>query len=88
MVIFTNIKDLFPDFAGSSMGIINLAPFLGTVVLNYMFGWRLDLYWVGNIEGSRIYEINGYQQGFFIYLIFSILAFVLSFYLKVQNDET
>jgi len=85
MIIFTNIKSLYPEFAGSSLGLINLAPFLGTVVLNTLFAWRLDLSWTGKmIEGSRIYDFSAYQQGFFIYLLFSILALIMSFFTKFK----
>lgn len=83
MVIFGNVKKLFPELKGSAMGLINLAPFLGTIVFNFLIGWRLDASWTGKIiDGSRIYTIQGYQQGFALFLIFSVISFILTFKLK------
>ncbi|MFN2363803.1 MAG: MFS transporter [Halarsenatibacteraceae bacterium] len=83
MVTFGNVKRLFPELKGSAMGLINLAPFLGTIVFNFLIGWRLDATWAGKvIDGSRIYTIEGYQQSFAIFLIFSVISFILTFQLK------
>ena len=83
MVIFGNVKKLFPELKGSAMGLINLAPFLGTIVFNFLIGWRLDATWAGKvIDGSRIYTIEGYQQSFAIFMIFSVISFILTFQLK------
>ncbi|MFW5789716.1 MAG: MFS transporter [Bacillota bacterium] len=83
MVTFGNVKKLFPELKGSAMGLINLAPFLGTIVFNFLIGWRLDATWAGKvIDGSRIYTIEGYQQSFAIFLIFSVISFALTFQLK------
>ena len=83
LVTFGNVKKLFPELKGSAMGLINLAPFLGTIVFNFLIGWRLDATWTGQIiDGSRIYTIQGYQQGFAFFLIFSVVSFILTFQLK------
>ncbi|MFO8112308.1 MAG: hypothetical protein R6T92_07355 [Desulfosalsimonadaceae bacterium] len=83
MVTFGNVKKLFPELKGSAMGLTNLAPFLGTIVFNFLIGWRLDATWAGKvIDGSRIYTIQGYQQGFAVFLIFSVISFILTFQLK------
>ena len=83
MVTFGNVKKLFPELKGSAMGLINLAPFLGTIVFNFLIGWRLDSTWTGNVvDGSRIYTIQGYQQGFAVFLIFSVISLILTFILK------
>ena len=83
MVTFGNVKKLFPELKGSAMGLINLAPFLGTIVFNFLIGWRLDATWAGRVvDGSRIYTIQGYQQGFAVILIFAVISFILTFQLK------
>lgn len=83
MVTFGNVKKLFPELKGSAMGLTNLAPFLGTIVFNFLIGWRLDATWAGKvIDGSRIYTIQGYQQGFAVFLVFSVISFILTFQLK------
>ncbi len=88
LVTFGNVKKLFPELKGSAMGLINLAPFLGTIVFNFLIGWRLDATWAGQvIDGSRIYTLQGYQQGFAMFLVFSVISFILTFKLKDIKEE-
>ena len=83
MVTFGVIKELFPQLKGGSMGLINLAPFLGTIFFNSIIGWILDNTWKGEIiNGSRIYTLAGYRQGFMVILILMILVIALTFRLK------
>ena len=89
---FTNIKVLFPDFKGSATGFINLSPFLGTIIFNFLIGWRLDATWEGEmLGGSRAYTLQGYQQGFAMILLLAGLALLISLKLKNvkvnQNDS-
>jgi len=80
---FTNVKMMFPDLKGSATGVINIAPFLGTIIFNFLIGWRLDASWTGGMmESSRVYTLQGYQQGFGIVLFFSAIALLLSFKLE------
>ncbi|MGM0420487.1 MAG: MFS transporter [Bacillota bacterium] len=83
MVTFGNVKKLFPELKGSVMGVTNLAPFIGTIIFNFLVGWRLDSSWAGDVvSGSRVYPLSGYQQGFFVFFIFTVIAAALSYKLK------
>lgn len=81
---FTAAKEVnLPQYAGTSTSVVNVAPFLGTSVLNLLVGWRLDLNWEGQlIEGVRIYSMVGYREGFIIYLFALLAAFFMSFLVK------
>lgn len=84
---FANIKKMFPELKGSATGLINLSPFLGTIVFNFLLGWRLDATWEGEIiAGSRAYTLTGYRQGFIIIFIFSLVALFLSWQLERVED--
>ncbi len=87
MVTYGSVKNLYPELKGSSMGLLNLAPFLGTVFFNFLLGWRLDATWQGKIlKGSRIYTLQGYRQGFII--IFSLLIIILFLTLQLNTDDS
>ena len=87
MVTFGVIKELFPKLKGGSMGLINLSPFLGTIFFNSIIGSILDNTWQGKIiNGSRIYTLAGYRQGFMIILGLMILIAFLSFKLKTPEN--
>ncbi|MGM0438466.1 MAG: MFS transporter [Bacillota bacterium] len=87
MVTFGVIKELFPQLKGGSMGLINLAPFLGTIFFNSIIGWILDNTWQGEIiNGSRIYTLTGYRQGFMVILALMLVVIVLSFKLKKPKN--
>ena len=87
MVTFGIIKELFPQLKGGSMGLINLAPFLGTIFFNSIIGQILDKSWQGKIiNGSRIYTLAGYRQGFMIILGLMIFITILSFKLKSPKN--
>ncbi len=83
LTTFTNVKEMFPHLKGSATGVINIAPFLGTIIFNFLIGWRLDATWAGEIiNNSRVYTLQGYQQGFGIILVLSFIGLLVSFNLQ------
>jgi sugar phosphate permease len=70
-VAIVTTKELFPDeIAGTSMGTINLFPFIGAIIFQPLMGYVLDR--AGMTGGS--YPPFAYKQMLWIYLITSILA--------------
>lgn len=70
-VAIVTTKELFPDeIAGTSMGTINLFPFIGAIIFQPLMGYILDR--AGMTGGS--YPPFAYKQMLWIYLITSILA--------------
>jgi sugar phosphate permease len=79
-VVYSKAKDNGQEgTVGLSLGLINLAPFLGSSLFNYFIGTTLDKTWTGSIYNRvRYYDIEGYSQAFTIYLLFSCISFIVS----------
>jgi len=71
VVAFTAAKELFPvEIAGTSVGLVNLFPFLGGAVAPPILGAILEAQ--GKIETG--YSAEAYSKAFFLYFLFSLLA--------------
>lgn len=72
-------KELFPaSMAGTSIGTLNILPFLGGAILQVV---------TGSILARRgpvgpVYALAGYRDMFLLYLSVSVLCLVVSFFLK------
>jgi sugar phosphate permease len=91
-VVYAKAKDNVKEgTVGLVMGLINLAPFLGSSLFNYFIGITLDKTWAGNIQsGVRYYSLKAYSQSFAIYLVFigvSFIASMLFFRNKVSVEK-
>ena len=80
IVGFTSTKELFPvEIAGTSVGTVNLFPFLGGAAFMPLLGKVLDSY---RITGSNGYCLEGYSTLILILLISSIIALACTFMMK------
>jgi sugar phosphate permease len=69
---FTATKELFPvEIAGTSVGTVNLFPFLGGAIYMPMLGKILDQY-PRTVSGA--YAVEGYRTMLLVLLISSVLA--------------
>lgn len=69
---FTAAKELFPvEIAGTSVGTVNLFPFLGGAIFMPMLGKILDFY---PRSASGAYALKGYHTMLLVLLISSIVA--------------
>jgi len=72
-VAIVTAKELFPDeIAGTSMGMINLFPFIGAIIFQPLMGFVLDR--AGMTQGA--YPLFAYRQMLWIYFITSVFAFL------------
>ncbi len=77
---FTTTKELFPvEIAGTSVGTVNLFPFLGGAVFMPFLGWILDAYPKTAAGG---YGLKGYSALLLVLLISSVLALACTFFMK------
>ena len=77
---FTTTKELFPvEIAGTSVGTVNLFPFLGGAVFMPLLGRVLDSY---PKTGNSGYALEGYSAVLLILLISSSLALICTFFMK------
>ena len=77
---FTTTKELFPvEIAGTSVGLVNLFPFLGGAVFMPVLGKILDLY-PKTPEGA--YSLEAYTTIFMVLLGSSIICVLSTFFMK------
>ncbi len=80
VVGFTTAKELFPvEIAGTSVGTVNLFPFLGGAVFMPLLGKILDMYPKTKAGG---YALAGYTTLLLVLLISSVIALVCTFFMK------
>lgn len=77
---FTTTKELFPvEIAGTSVGTVNLFPFLGGAVFQPVLGWVLDAY---PKTASGSYSLEGYKAILMVLLGASVVALICTFFMK------
>ena len=83
---FTTVKELFPvEIAGTSVGTVNLFPFLGGAVFMPLLGRVLDAYTKTDSGG---YSIEAYSTLLLILLGASIVSFVCTLLMKETFPES
>lgn len=78
VVAFTSAKEMFPvEIAGTSVGLVNLFPFLGGAVAPPILGFILETQ-----EKTTIgYSAEAYSKVFLLYVIFALIALGVSCFL-------
>jgi len=80
VVGFTATKELFPlEIAGTSVGSVNLFPFLGGAVFMPVMGWVLDAY---PRSDSGAYALDAYSAVLLILLAASVMCLICTFLIK------
>jgi sugar phosphate permease len=78
-IVVTTAKELFPvEIAGTSIGTINLFPFLGAMAFQPLIGHMLDN--VGKVAGK--YQPQAYKEVFILFTVTSICCICLSLIFK------
>ncbi len=73
IVAIVSAKELFPgEIAGTSMGMINLFPFIGAIIFQPLMGFVLDR--AGMVQG--VHPMYAYRQMLWIYFITAVFAFL------------
>ena len=69
-------ESVHPELSGMAVSVVNTGCFIGTALMQPLFGFLADRTWDGTMEnGVRIYSATDYYQGFVAMLVFSIIAF-------------
>lgn len=75
-----------PELSGMAVSVVNTGCFIGTALMQPLFGWVADLNWNGTLqEGVRVYSSADYQNGFLLMLAFGVLGLLASFLIKETN---
>jgi sugar phosphate permease len=78
-VIVAYTKELFPSgVAGTSVGLVNLFPFLGGAFYQVIFGAVLS----GGAKDSSVYPVTSYQDVFLICLISALISMLIALLFK------
>nr|NJM00858.1 MFS transporter [Desulfobacula sp.] len=66
---------IHPLFSGMAVSVVNTGCFMGTALMQPLFGRVMDLTWTGALDGSaRIYSAVDYQNGFYLMLAFAAIG--------------
>ncbi|WDP93388.1 MAG: MFS transporter [Desulfobacter sp.] len=84
VLTFAAAKEIIhPDLSGMAVSVVNTGCFVGTALMQPLFGFIADLTWDGAIEnGIRIYGAADYHNGFTAMLVFTLIALGASFAIK------
>jgi len=78
-VIVAYTKELFPSgLAGTSVGLVNLFPFLGGPFYQVIFGAVLS----GGVKGESVYPVASYQDVFLICLVSAMVSMVIALFFQ------
>lgn len=80
MLCFTGVKEVnHPEFSGTATGLVNVAGFGATALVNLVIGWRLDAMWDGTMmNGTRFYGQDGFQHAMLVMVLLATVALVFS----------
>lgn len=66
-----------PDLSGMGVSVVNTGCFIGTALMQPLFGWMADLTWDGTlVNGARVYSSGDYHNGFLLMLGFAVVGLV------------
>jgi len=76
VVTFACAKETIdPNLAGMSVSIVNTGAFIGTTIIQPLFGWMLDLGWDGTMAGEvRMYSAADYRKALLVLLVFAVIG--------------
>lgn len=68
---------IHPSLSGMAVSIVNTGCFIGSAIMQPLFGYVAELTWDGTmVNGLRVYSAASYQNGFLLTLAFSVIAIV------------
>jgi sugar phosphate permease len=76
-------ESISPALSGMALSLVNMGVFAGAAVAQPLFGWILDHFWAGKLQGDiRIYAAADYRFALYAMLGFAVLAFVSALCLR------
>jgi sugar phosphate permease len=78
VVTFAAAKEVIhPALAGTATSLINIGSFLGTLIMQPLFGWVLDLTWNGTMTGNiRVYSAGNYHTAMLLIIGYAVIGFI------------
>ncbi|MEN9460480.1 MAG: hypothetical protein RIS84_500 [Pseudomonadota bacterium] len=70
-------ESISPALSGMALSLVNMGVFSGAAVAQPLFGWILDFFWNGKLQGDiRIYAAHDYRYALYAMLGFGVIAFI------------
>ena len=87
VLTFAAAKELIdPRLSGMAVSVVNTGCFIGTALMQPLFGYLADLAWDGRVVNDiRVYAASDYQRGFFLMLAFAAIAVLGALCLRETN---
>lgn len=84
VLTFAAAKEIMnPNLSGMAVSVVNTGCFIGTALMQPLFGYLADRTWDGTtVNNIRIYMEQDYKNGFYLMLIFAVLAVLSSFRIR------
>ncbi|WP_136808112.1 MFS transporter [Desulfosediminicola flagellatus] len=84
VITFACAKEVInPELSGMAVSVVNTGCFIGTALMQPLFGWIADSTWDGTIvDGIRVYSSADYHNGFLLMLVFIGVGLVGSFLVR------
>lgn len=81
VITFACAKEVIhPELSGMAVSIVNTGCFIGTALMQPLFGWIADRTWDGRIQdGIRVYSSGDYQSGLLLMLGFAVIGLLATF---------
>jgi len=71
------------QLSGMSTSLVNTGSFIGTLIMQPLFGFVMDRFWDGTLAGDvRVYSAACYRNGFILMVIFAVISLVAAFRIK------
>ena len=76
VLTFAAAKEIMnPNLSGMAVSVVNTGGFIGTALLQPLFGYLADRNWDGAVVNSiRVYSVQDYRSGLIVMLLFGMLA--------------
>lgn len=80
VITFACAKEVIhPELSGMAVSVVNSGCFVGTTLMQPLFGWLADRTWDGTMkEGVRVYSSHDYHAGLLMMLVFTLIGLVSS----------
>ncbi len=87
VVTFAAAKEVIhPHLSGMAVSVVNTGCFIGTAIMQPLFGYIVDRSWDGQVVGGvRLYSAGDYNHSFLLVLVFAVIAVIGTFKLQETN---
>jgi len=89
VLTFAAAKEVIhPRLSGMAISVVNTGCFIGTAIMQPLFGYIADQSWDGTVSNNiRIYSAGDYHNGFMLILFFCLISILGVFRIRETNGK-